>query len=104
MYIAPSRETKLGDYAMILGIAVLMFIRFNRSRHFVYIRLEALLRGIFRVARIPAVSTYCRYLDSLEINQAQSILRIMSRLREQAWERGSVHLSDLLHKPTWESP
>jgi hypothetical protein len=27
-YIAPSRETKLGDYAMVLGILGLMFIGF----------------------------------------------------------------------------
>jgi hypothetical protein len=40
--------------------------------------LEAMLCGIFRVDKLPASSTYWRYLDSLGINQAQSILRIMS--------------------------
>lgn len=85
-YIAPSRETKLGDYAMVMGIVMLMFIGFNRIWHFVYIRLEAMLCGIFRVSKLPAASTYWRYLDSLGINQAQSILNIMSRLREKAWQ------------------
>jgi len=93
VYITPSRETKLGDYAMVLGIVMLMFIGFNRIWHFVYIRLESMLCGIFRVTKLPAASTYWRYLDSLGINQAQAILRIMSRLREEAWKRCGIKYS-----------
>jgi hypothetical protein len=89
-YIAPSRETKLGDYAMVLGILMLMFIGFNRIWHFVYIGLDAMLCGIFRVRRLPVASTYWRYLDSLGINQGQAILKIMSRLREEAWKRCGI--------------
>lgn len=95
IYVAPSRETKRGDYAMVMGIVMLMFIGFNRIWHFVYIRLEAMLCGIFRVDKLPASSTYWRYLDSLGINQAQSILRIMSRLREQAWKRCGIKYSHI---------
>jgi hypothetical protein len=68
------------DYAILMGIVMLMFIGFNRIWHFVYIRLEAMLYSIFRVSKLPAASTYWRYLDSLGINQAQAILNIMSRL------------------------
>jgi hypothetical protein len=57
-YVSPSRETKLGDYAMVMGIVLLMFIGFNRIWHFVYIRLESMLCGIFGVRKLPAVSTY----------------------------------------------
>ncbi|MEN6623863.1 MAG: IS1380 family transposase [Smithella sp.] len=89
-YISPSRETKLGDYAMVLGIVMLMFIGFNRIWHFIYIRSESMLCGIFGVRKLPAVSTYWRYLDSMGINQANSIMRIMSRLREQAWKRCGI--------------
>jgi hypothetical protein len=89
-YIAPSREPKLGDYAMILGILMLMFIGFNRIWHFVYIGLDAMLCGLMRVERLPVASTYWRYLDSLGINQADSMLRIMSRLRAQVWERCGI--------------
>ena len=93
VYVAPPRETKLGDYAMVLGMVMLMFIGFNRIWHFVYIRLEAMLCGIFRVDKLPASSTYWRYLDSLGINQAEALLRIMSRLREQAWKRCGINHS-----------
>jgi len=93
VYVAPSRETKLGDYAMVMGLVMLMFIGFNRIWHFVYIRLDAILCGIFRVDKLPASSTYWRYLDSLGINQAQSLLRIMSRLRQQAWKRCGINHS-----------
>jgi hypothetical protein len=92
-YVSPSRETKLGDHAMVLGIVMLMFIGFNRIWHFVYIRLESMLCGIFGVQKLPAVSTYWRYLDSMGINQAHSIMRIMSRLREQAWKRCGIRHS-----------
>ncbi len=94
-YIAPTRETKLGDCAMVLGIVMLMFIGFNRIWHFVYIRLESMLCGIFKVPKLPAASTYWRYLDSLGINQAQALLRIMSRLREQAWKRCGIKYSHI---------
>lgn len=90
VYVAPQRETKLGDYAMVLGIVMLMFIGFNRIWHIVYIRLESMLCGIFGVRRLPAVSTYWRYLDSMGINQSHSILKVMSRLREQAWKRCGI--------------
>jgi hypothetical protein len=41
-----------------MGIVMLMFIGFNRIWHFVYIRLESMLCGIFRVPKLPAASTY----------------------------------------------
>jgi len=92
-YIAPSRETKLGNYAMVLGILGLMFIGFNRIWHFVYIGLEPMLCGIFNVKRLPVASTYWRYLDSLQINQAQAMLSIMKRLREQVWKKCRINYS-----------
>jgi len=94
-YHAPSRETKLGDYAMVMGIVMLMFIGFNRIWHFVYLRLEPMLCGIFKVDKLPASTTYWRYLDSLTINQGQSLLKIMSRLREQAWKRCGIQYSHI---------
>jgi hypothetical protein len=91
--VAPSRETKLGDYAMVLGILSLMFIGFNRTWHFVYIGLDSMLCGIFNGQRLPVASTYWRYLDSLHINQAEALLRIMRRLREQVWKRCGINYS-----------
>ena len=57
-YHAPQRETHLGDYAMVMGLVMLMFIGFNRIWHFVYLRLEPMLCGIFRVEKLPASTTY----------------------------------------------
>lgn len=84
-YKTPGREPKLGHYSMVVGILMLLFIGFNRLWHFVYVRVDAMLCGFFRVQRLPAASTYWRYLDSLGINQANSLLNIMSRLRERVW-------------------
>jgi hypothetical protein len=85
VYKGPGRDPKLGHYRMVVGILMLLFIGFNRLWHFVYIRMDAMVCGFFQLARLPAASTFWRYVDSLGINQANSILRLTSVLRERAW-------------------
>jgi hypothetical protein len=86
VYLGPSREPKLGHYRMVVGILMLLFIGFNRLWHFVYIRLDAMVCGFFRLSRLPAASTFWRYVDSLTINQASSILKVSGAVRERAWQ------------------
>ena len=86
-YNAPRRKPKLGHYYMVMGILMLLFIGFNRIWHFAYVRLDALLCGFFRVVRLPAPSTFWRYVDSMGINQGLSMLKIMSTLRERVWKQ-----------------
>ena len=85
-YQSPSRQPKLGHYSMMTGILMLLFIGFNRIWHFVYVRLDAMLCGFFKLTRLPVASTYWRYVDSLGINQAKSILKITGVLRERVWQ------------------
>jgi hypothetical protein len=85
IYRGPSREPNLGHYRMVVGILMLLFIGFNRLWHFVYIRLDAMVCGFFQLVRLPAASTFWRYVDSLGINQANSIAKLSSVLRERAW-------------------
>ena len=98
LYIKPTRKPKLGNYRMVVGILMLLFIGFNRLWHFTYIRLDAVVCGFFQLAILPAASTFWRYVDSLGINQANSSLKIMSVMRERVWqlcglELQKVHLS-----------
>ena len=86
-YHKPKRKPKLGDYRMVVGILMLLFIGFNRLAHFAYIRTDAMLCGFFNVVCLPVVSTFWRYVNSLSINQANSLLMIMSILRERAWQQ-----------------
>jgi hypothetical protein len=72
---------------MVVGILMLLFIGFNRLWHFIYIRLDAMVCGFFRLARLPAASTFWRYVDSLGINQANSFLKIIDILRERVWQQ-----------------
>ena len=90
-YQPTSREPKLGHYSMMVGILMLLFIGFNRIWHFVYIRLDAMLCGFFRITRLPAASTFWRYVDSLGINQAKSLLKVMNILRERVWQLCDFH-------------
>jgi hypothetical protein len=105
--VTPSLETKLVEYAIVIGIVILMFIGLNRIWHFAYIRLESMPCGIFRVTNLPAAGTHWRYLDSMGINQAKAILRIMSRLREEASKRCVIKYSRIAidtdkRIPVWE--
>jgi hypothetical protein len=86
-YCEPTRKPKLGHYSMVVGLLMLLFIGFNRIWHFTYIRLDAILCGFFRLPKLPVASTFWRYLDSMGINQAQSLLKLMSILRERAWQQ-----------------
>jgi len=86
-YRAPNREPKLGHCWMVVCILMLLFIGFNRFWHFIYIRLGAMICGSFQLTRLPAASTFWRYVDSLGINQANSFLKVMSILRERVWQQ-----------------
>jgi len=85
-YQPASREPRLGHYSMMVGVLMLLFIGFNRIWHFVYIRLDAMLCGFFNLTRLPAASTFWRYVDNLGINQAKSLLKVMRILRERVWQ------------------
>jgi hypothetical protein len=85
-YFAPGRQPKLGDHLMVVGVLMLLFIGFNRIWHFTYIRLDAMLCGFFRLTKLPAATTFWRYVNSLGLNQANSFLEIMSMLRERVWQ------------------
>jgi len=86
-YRSPARQPKLGHYLMVAGLLMLLFIGFNRIWHFTYIRLDAMLCGFFRLTKLPVASTFWRYLDSLGINQALSLLKLMRILRERVWQQ-----------------
>lgn len=84
-YKAPAREPKLGHYSMMVGLLMLLFIGFNRIWHFSYLRLDPMLCGFFNLTRLPVASTFWRYVNSLGINQAQSLLQLMAELRQRVW-------------------
>jgi len=84
-YVHPQREPKLGGYRMVLGMLMLLFIGFQRLGHFAYVRADAMVCGIMRVALLPAVSTFWRYLTSLGIVQSAAVLRVGARLRAKVW-------------------
>lgn len=91
-YKAPARTPELGHYNMVYGIIMLLFIGFNRIWHFTYIRIDPMLCSIFNVVKLPYVTTYWRYVDSLGINQGKCLLDVMGALRERVW-----HLCGISH-------
>jgi hypothetical protein len=85
-YRAPQRQTQLGHYRMISGILMLLFIGFQRLGHFAYLRYDTMLCGILKVAVLPAVSTFWRYLQAMGLVQSQSLLRLGAALRRRVWQ------------------
>jgi hypothetical protein len=72
-YVHPKRAPKLGGYRMVLGILLLLFIGFQRLGHVAYVRYDPMVCGVLRVAALPAVSTFWRYLRSLSIVQSAAL-------------------------------
>jgi hypothetical protein len=85
IYVSPDRKPKLGCYRMLLGLLILLFVGFQRIAHTEYIREDAVVCGILKVGRLPAVSTFWRYVRSLSIIQSQALLRVMAELRARVW-------------------
>src|SRR3972149_6737249 len=85
LYTPPTRTPDMGHYTMVCGFIMLLFIGFNRVWHFLYIQTDSMLCSIFQVVKLPFVTTYWRYVDSLGINQGKSLLEVMSALRERVW-------------------
>ncbi len=90
-YKPPSREPKLGHYSMVYGLIILLFIGFHRIWHFIYVQLDAMLCSILHVSKLPYVTTFWRYVASLGLNQGQSLLMVMSALRERVWHLCGIH-------------
>ncbi len=86
LFSEPGRKPKEGCYFMVYGIMLLLFIGFSRLGHFSYIQLDPMLCGIFGMNKLPAASTYWRFLNSLGHNQSQSLLNIVIKLRERVWQ------------------
>ena len=87
-YCSPSRKPLLGFYRMVLGMVSLLFVGLARIGHFVYLRGDEMLCGLFEVEQLPGVSTYWRYLFSLGRGQSQSLLKISAVVRSWVWEIG----------------
>ncbi len=91
VYVSPPRKTKLGCYRMVLGMLMMLFVGFQRIGHIKYLRDDSMIAGILKMARLPAVSTFWRYLASLKIIQSQALLRIMAVLRQRVWKLAGYH-------------
>jgi hypothetical protein len=91
LYKPPSREPALGHYSMVYGLLLLLFIGFNRVWHFIYIQFDSMLCSVFSVVKLPYVTTYWRYVDSLGLNQGKSLLMVMSALRERVWHLCEIY-------------
>ena len=92
LFIEPARTTVYGSYFFVKGLLMLLFIGFHRLYHFVYVEEDPMVLGVMGVDKLPAVSTFWRYVRSLGINQARVLIKIMAVLRERAWKSlGIVH-------------
>jgi len=86
-FIKPKRMPQRGHYFMFQGLMYLLIIGFQRLYHFSYIAHDPMLLGVLRIEKLPAVSTFWRWLKSCGINQANSLLKLMAALRARVWSQ-----------------
>lgn len=82
----PHRGTAYGYCPMVKGLLMLLFIGFQRLGHFTYIQGDSMVCGILNVAKLPAISTFWRFLQSLGLRQSLSIWRLGAALRSRVWQ------------------
>jgi hypothetical protein len=99
LYCEPTWETQYGSLFFIKGFLLLLFIGFCRLNHFVYIFDDPMLLGILGVERLPAVSTFWRYLQSIGRNQSMSLLRVMGVVEGEGMEESGD--SSGVHSPRY---
>ncbi|MFH0948836.1 MAG: transposase [Elusimicrobiota bacterium] len=89
------RKTSLGCYRMILGCLSLLFIGFQRLGQFTYIRTDPVLCGFLCIDKLPAVSTFWRYLQSLGTHYQICFLKIIADIRERVWKIAGIIITTI---------
>ncbi len=79
----------------LLGMILAVYVGFSRLNHFQYLEREPMLLGILRVARLPAQSTFWRFLSSLHLTVERQLGRLNARLRERVWAAAHVRLTEV---------
>ena len=92
-FIKPKRIPARGHYFMFQGLLYLLIIGFQRLHHFSYVAHDPMLLGILQSENLPAVSTFWRWLRSCGINQANSLLKLMAKVRERVWSQVGYHFT-----------
>lgn len=70
---------------MVLGLLLLWFVGFQRLGHFIHVRTKSMVCGTLRVSYLLAVSTFWRYLASLGLPPAASLLKVSAVARRKVW-------------------
>jgi hypothetical protein len=79
-------------YRFVLGIVLSLYIGFPRLNQLRFIARDPILTGILKVGKLPAQSTFWRFVNALHLNVARQILAIMRTMRERVWEAANVKL------------
>ena len=79
-------------YRFVLAIVLGLYIGFPRLNQLRFIARDPILTGILKVSKLPAQSTFWRFVNALHRNVARQILTIMRTMRERVWEAANVKL------------
>jgi hypothetical protein len=79
-------------YRFVLGIVLGLYIGFPRLSQLRFIARDPILTGILKVIKLPAQSTFWRFINALHRNIARQILTVTRTMRERVWEAANVKL------------
>lgn len=95
LVIKPKRQPEKGHYFMFTGLLYLLIVGFQRLYHFSYLAHDPMLLGALQITKLPAVSTFWRWLRSCGINQAHSLLKLTAAVRERVWSQVGYHFTKI---------
>ena len=79
-------------YQFVLAMVLALYVGFSRLNHLRFLEREPMLTGILKVLRLPAQSTFWRFMASLHLSVAGQILKIQRVMRERVWAAAHVQL------------
>lgn len=86
-----TRAMSMSQFVLAMVLAV--YVGFSRLHHLRFLEREPMLTGILKRLRLPAQSTFWRFLASLHLGVAGQLLEVQRRMRERVWEAAHVRLA-----------
>jgi len=82
-------------FQFILAMILALYVGWSRLNHLRFLQQEPMLTGILGVEKLPAQSTFWRFLASLHLVVARQLLEVGWRMRQRVWEAAHVGLQEV---------
>ena len=82
-------------YDFVLAMVLSIYVGFFRLNQLRFVAQDAMLTGLLKITKLPPQSTFWRFLASLHLGVAQTLLQAQQKMRERVWEAANVGLTSV---------